>query len=200
MEQPLHFTSQQPSSPTFSPTHIHAAPSLLPPPPAPPADVDMSTSTTTLPPVGQRHDRDDADMHDGEGVPNELPADSQSNPEATLTNSVAVEVAAVDEDVMDTTPDTEVEIVLPNSSAAPTSPAPDGHVLLEPTNTQSPPTGVDDAVRTTPSFVQAALLILSDTDRQHTSARPTSANRSHVTASASSTARRPRAFRRLFRR
>ncbi|KAJ4367045.1 hypothetical protein N0V83_007575 [Neocucurbitaria cava] len=152
VEQPLHF-SQQPSSPSFSsppqsPNHlIHAhTPAPPQPPPPPPADIDMSSSMTTVPPPGQRHDREDAEMQDGEGLPDmhvEEIATPPSNREST-TGSVAVEVAAVDEDAMDTAPDTDAALVLPNGSAdpnealvlAPASPALNGDGQAEPSSNE----------------------------------------------------------------
>ncbi len=166
VEQPLHF-SQQPSSPPFSsppqsPTHLlHAQPPSSPPP-LPPlqADVEMSSSIATLAPVGQRHDREDADMDDGTGLTNghvEPPTQPTSDPEPESTpNAVAVQVASVDDDAMDTTPDADTGVVLPNGSAdpletsnnAPTSPAPNGDTQVEPENSeQAPPVpSADDIV------------------------------------------------------
>jgi hypothetical protein len=105
----------------------------------------MSTSTT-LPPIGQRHDREDAIMQDGlsNGMATTQEAESRASP-----NDVAVEVAAVpaDEDAMDTTADDPQNLVLPNGTAdpqnatatTPTSPAPNG---VEDTtdNVEPPPT------------------------------------------------------------
>jgi hypothetical protein len=68
----------------------------------------MNASVTSLPPAGQPHDREDADM-DGEGLTN-----GQG-----LASTVAVEVAAVDEDAMDTTPDADDGVLLANGSADP---------------------------------------------------------------------------------
>ncbi|CAO2649526.1 Nn.00g069110.m01.CDS01 [Neocucurbitaria sp. VM-36] len=166
VEQPLHF-SQQPSSPSFSsppqsPNHrLHAQTPASPPPlPPPPADMDMSSSITTLPPAGQRHDREDAEMQDGEGLTNghgEETANPPSNREP-ITNSVAVEVAAVDEDAMDTAPDTDQERGLPNGSAdpnealvlTPTSPAATGETQVEPSSNEPAlsTAHVDDATQT----------------------------------------------------
>src|SRR5690349_1659552 len=101
VEQPLHF-SQQPSSPSFSsppqsPSHLlHThTPASPPPPPPPPVDVDMSSSIATLPPVGQRHDREDAEMQDGDGLTNghvEGAPNPPSEREPT-SSAVAIEVA-----------------------------------------------------------------------------------------------------------
>jgi hypothetical protein len=125
VEQPLHF-SQQPSSPSFSsPPHspaqlLHAQTPASPAPP-PPADVDMSASVTTLPPAGQQHDRQDANMEDGLGLTNTRGEEARglSNTSDTVNDTVAVEVAAVDADAMDTTPDTNTGLVLPNGSSGP---------------------------------------------------------------------------------
>jgi|SRR5690242_499687 len=127
VEQPLHF--QQPASPTFSspphsPNHLPRTPTTSPPPaPARPTDVDMSASAPTLPQPGQRHDREDADMQDGENLTNGQTRTQQASPAlaGASTNTVAVEVAVVDDDAMDTTPDTDQHLVLPNGSANPGS-------------------------------------------------------------------------------
>lgn len=117
----------------------------------------MSSSVTTLPPVGQRHDREDADMEDDSGLTNgHVPetAGPPSNREPAAS-PVAVEVAAVDADVMDTTPDADTELVLPNGSAAPeepaiitpTTPTPNADTHVASGNEQAPPPApVDDAV------------------------------------------------------
>lgn len=98
----------------------------------------MSSSVTTLAPTGQQHDRQDADMGEATGVTNEssltngLVAESPvpSNDRET-NNTVAVEVAAIDEDAMDTTPDIDTQLVLQDGSTGP----------LEATTTPtSPPT------------------------------------------------------------
>ena len=76
----------------------------------------MSSSIATLASAGQRHDRD-ADIQEGvgEGLTNghvEEPAVPSSNhPLAANTNTVAVEVAAMDDDAMDTTPDLDAQLV-----------------------------------------------------------------------------------------
>jgi len=89
--------------------------------------MDMSTSTDTLPTTGQNHDRSDADMQD----------DYQPSHRDASTNTVAVEISAVDEDPMDVTPDSETHTLLPNGSpaeaqevdiATPAPPAPGGTV------------------------------------------------------------------------
>jgi hypothetical protein len=97
--------------------------SSTPPPPQQPqqqgaGDMDMSTSST-LPPAGQRHDRDDADMQDG--LTNGLQPDASSTPAHNQADSVAIEVAAVsaDEDAMDTTSDDAQDLIQPNASAEP---------------------------------------------------------------------------------
>lgn len=127
VEQPLHF--QQPASPTFSspprsPSHLQHAPTASSPPePSRLADVDMSASVPTLPQAGQRHDREDAEMGDGDGLTNGQAQVEQVSPAlaSSPTNTVAVEVAVVDDDAMDTTPDTDQHLVLPNGSANPGS-------------------------------------------------------------------------------
>jgi hypothetical protein len=114
----------------------------------------MSSSVTTFAPAGQQHDREDADMEDGAGTANghvESPPIPPSN-----SNTIAIEVAAVEEDVMDTTPDADTELVLSNgpaelldaTSITPTSPIingagpdePDGNGEIQPISTS------DDAV------------------------------------------------------
>ncbi|KAJ4988669.1 ubiquitin carboxyl-terminal hydrolase [Stagonosporopsis vannaccii] len=127
VEQPLHF--QQPTSPTFSspphsPNHLQRASTASSPPDSTrPVDVDMSASIPTMPQPGQRHDREDAEMHDGEGLTNGQAQVEPAFPGLTesSTNTVAVEIAVVDEDAMDTTPDTDQHLVLPNGSANPES-------------------------------------------------------------------------------
>lgn len=127
VEQPLHF--QQPASPTFSspphsPNHLPRTPTASPPPaPARPTDVDMSASAPTLPQPGQRHDREDAEMQDGESLTNGQARTDQTSPAvaSASTDTVAVEIAVVDDDAMDTTPDTDQHLVLPNGSANPGS-------------------------------------------------------------------------------
>lgn len=59
-------------------------------------------------------------MHDREGLTNGRAQVEQESttPAQASANSVAVEVAVVDDDVMDTTPDTDQQLVLPNSSAS----------------------------------------------------------------------------------
>jgi hypothetical protein len=87
----------------------------------------MSSSITTLVPAGQQHDREDADMGEAAGVTNDssltnghvvespVPPGNREN----SNNAVAIEVAAVDEDAMDTTPDHIVELVLQDGLDAP---------------------------------------------------------------------------------
>ncbi|KAF1839030.1 hypothetical protein BDW02DRAFT_575806 [Decorospora gaudefroyi] len=140
------FSQQPPPEPTFtspphSPNHLlHAqTPASPPPPPAlpPSADTDMSAATNTLPPTGQNHDRGDAVMEDGE---------EPSNRDAS-TNTIAVHISAVEEDAMDVTPDTETDLLLPNSSAetqeatitSPTIPAPGDSAQTNPPIDPPPP-------------------------------------------------------------
>jgi hypothetical protein len=96
----------------------HAPAPVSPPPLQQPADVNMSTSSSTLPPTGQRHDRDDADMQDGDSLTNEQTQFGQASADVPVPafNTVHIEVAATDEDAMDTTPDTDQHIVLPTAS------------------------------------------------------------------------------------
>ncbi|KAJ4302711.1 hypothetical protein N0V90_001601 [Kalmusia sp. IMI 367209] len=119
-------------------------------------DVDMSTSTT-LPPAGQRHDREDAIMQDG--LPNGVQPDANSTQDRDQANNVAVEVAAVtaDDDAMDTTPDSAQGVVLANGSAevqdaaavTPSSPAPDAMSHEEGINgTENSPEAPGDAPQT----------------------------------------------------
>ncbi|KAF9733686.1 hypothetical protein PMIN02_002677 [Paraphaeosphaeria minitans] len=135
---PISFAPQPSSPPAFSsphspaeshshtqPTMSSSSPSPLPPPPPPQqqqssGDMEMTTSTT-LPPAGQRHDREDVDMQDG--LINGLQPDATDTPTQNQTNSVAIEVAAVsaDEDAMDTTSDDTQDLVLPNGSTDPTA-------------------------------------------------------------------------------
>lgn len=106
----------------------------------------MSTSTT-LPPAGQRHDREDALMQDS--LTNGIEANTNSAASGDLPGSVAVEVAAVPaaDDAMDTTPDTSQGLVLPNGSAdpqqppevSPSPPVPNGVTQGEPGSNESPP-------------------------------------------------------------
>jgi hypothetical protein len=76
-----------------------------------------------MPSTGQNHDRGDADMQDG---------DEPTHRDAS-TNTIAVDISAIDEDAMDVTPDAETEPLPQNSPAeaqeatitSPTSPAPE---------------------------------------------------------------------------
>ncbi|KAE8842288.1 hypothetical protein PTNB85_01055 [Pyrenophora teres f. teres] len=157
VEHPLHF-SQQLSSPPHSPNHgIHAQTPAAPPPPPPPppppsllpaiadaatANMDVSASTDTLSTTTtrQNHDRSDAEMQDG----------YQPSHRDASTNTVAVEISAVDEDAMDVTPDSETHALLPNGSAVveahevdtttPASPTPDGTAGTIPPVDPPPPT------------------------------------------------------------
>jgi hypothetical protein len=152
VEQPRHF-SQQPSPPSFSspprsPNRLlHAHTPASPPPPLP-TDVDMSASVTTLPPAGQQHDREDASMEDDAGLTDGRVAEplSLSNDGDSVNNTVAVDVAVVDGDVMDTTPDTDTGFVLPNDSTdsleaavVPTSPSPSEPAAQASSNDRVPP-------------------------------------------------------------
>ncbi|KAF2474158.1 DS-domain-containing protein [Lindgomyces ingoldianus] len=139
VEQPPAPLFGQPSSPSFSsppqsPNHLHHTQTpVSSPPPQASDDVDMSASTTLLPPVGQNHDREDALMQDSGGLTNGH-LETNTNSLESPPNAVAVEVAAVDEDAMDITPDSSQGLVLPNGSAdpqqahgnAPSTPAPNG--------------------------------------------------------------------------
>jgi hypothetical protein len=108
----------------------------------------MSASVTTLSPAGQQHDREDANMEDGLGLINGRVAESRglsNNDDDAVNDTVAVEVAAVDVDAMDTTPDTDTELVLPNNSTdpleaavTPTSPLPNEATAPEPSNNETP--------------------------------------------------------------
>jgi hypothetical protein len=107
----------------------------------------MSASVTTLSPAGQQHDREDTNMEDGLGLINGRVAESRglSNNDDAVNDTVAVEVAAVDVDTMDTTPDTDTEMVLPNNSTdpleaavTPTSPLPNEATAPEPSNNETP--------------------------------------------------------------
>lgn len=88
--------------------------------------------STTLPPAGQRHDRDDAGMPDG--LTNGLQQNASNTPTHNQTNGVAIEVAAVsaDEDAMDTTSDDTQDLVLPNGPAEPTPITPSSPPPAEP--------------------------------------------------------------------
>lgn len=146
------------TSPPQSPAHIHHAQT-----PEPSRDIDMTTSST-LPPVdGQNHDREDALMQDSDTMSN---GHTETNTSTTNSNEasvdgVAIQVAAVDDDAMDTTPDTSQGLVLPNGSADPREPptndqsvvtsngenAESGgeHAGVDPTATPPPPPPPDDA-------------------------------------------------------
>lgn len=131
----------------------------------------MSTSATTLPPTGQRHHREDAEMQDGEALTNghqEQTPNQPGNPDPTI-QAVAVAVAAMDEDAMDTTPDVESEVVLANdtaqlSPAIPALPELDGAAPTQPANHDPVPpvASHDDTVSrgvmtfstTTPAYLQ----------------------------------------------
>jgi hypothetical protein len=116
------------TSPPQSPAHIHHAQT-----PEPPRDIDMTTSSTLLPLDGQNHDREDALMQDSDALSN---GHAETNTNTTDTreppvDGIAVEVAAVDNDAMDTAPDDSDGLVLPNGSADPREPS---------TNSQTAPT------------------------------------------------------------
>ncbi|KZM27403.1 ubiquitinyl hydrolase [Ascochyta rabiei] len=90
-----------------------------PPPPPPPVDAHMSSSAPTLPPPGQRHDRHDAEMQNRENSANGPTQFEHASTEAVepSNTTVSVQVAAVDDDdTMDTTPDTDQQLVLPTGS------------------------------------------------------------------------------------
>jgi hypothetical protein len=94
----------------------------------------MNTSASTLPHAGQRHDREDAEMQDGEGLTAgqaQTEQASTEHPEPT-DSTVAVEVAAVDEDAMDTTLDTDQQLVRPNGTVSQTATSAD--LLPSPTD------------------------------------------------------------------
>ncbi|KAF9695032.1 hypothetical protein EKO04_006896 [Ascochyta lentis] len=129
-----------------------------PPPPPPTTDASMSTLAPTWPPAGQRHDRDDADMQNGESFTNGQAQGEQASTEAIVP---LVQVAAIDDDdddAMDTTPDTDQQLVLPNGSASLTNtpaeqpPSPttnsaereDADISVQ----TAPPTATDDATQT----------------------------------------------------
>ncbi|KAJ4354247.1 uncharacterized protein N0V89_005981 [Didymosphaeria variabile] len=121
-------------------------PSPPPPPPPPPppqqqqssGDIDMSTSTT-LTPAGQRHDREDGVMQDS--LTNGLHPDASNTQNHNQTNSVAIQVAAVaaDEDAMDTTSDDAQDLVLPNGSAEPPAITPSSPTPPEVENSEHVP-------------------------------------------------------------
>lgn len=123
----------------------------------------MNTSASTMPPAGQRHDREDAEMQDGEGLTNGQSHIQQATTATAepASNAVAVEVAAVDEDAMDTTPDTDQQLVLPNGSASqldasiPRPPSPtvnSARVEEVDSSVQTEPAAAtDDAVSTAPT-------------------------------------------------
>jgi hypothetical protein len=108
----------------------------------------MSSSVTTLAPAGQQHDREDANMEDSAAVPNGHVAETQNSPSdrEPATNTVAIEVAQVDEDAMDTTPDADSGLVLQNNSeeplqgaVTPSSPPANGAPVEETSNGQVSP-------------------------------------------------------------
>lgn len=74
----------------------------------------MSSSVTTLAPAGQQHDRDDANMDEDVNLANDNARHTSRDQSShdPPNNNVAVEVAAVDEDAMDITPDTDAQVVL----------------------------------------------------------------------------------------
>jgi hypothetical protein len=121
----------------------------------------MSTSTTLPPLAGQNHDREeDALMQDSANLANGyIEATTHiSNGDQPPAPGVAVEVAAVDEDAMDTSPDNNQGLVLPNGSAdaqealgiTPSSPAPTGEVQTElDSNAVPPPPSTDNTVSRT---------------------------------------------------
>lgn len=105
--------------------------------------------------MGQRHDREDAEMHDEEVLANggALAAPESATPAPASVNAVAVEIAAVDEDAMDTTPDTDQQLVLPNGSA--------GHHNISTAQPQSPAAN-DAAGEEIESSVQADTAAVAD--------------------------------------
>ncbi|KAF2854460.1 hypothetical protein T440DRAFT_276189 [Plenodomus tracheiphilus IPT5] len=154
VEQP-HFIQRTPTPSFSSPLHhLDAQPASPSPPPPASADADMSSSITTS---GQRHDREDAEMEDASltnGQPQASPS-TPSNREHPPT-AIAVEVAAVDDNAMDTTPDADVELVLPNAPAGPqdaalttpSSPAPNADSEVEASSEAPNPLAAiaDDAI------------------------------------------------------
>ncbi|KAL6704573.1 hypothetical protein ACN47E_008083 [Coniothyrium glycines] len=125
VEPPL-FT-QQTSSPSFSgqsqsSDDLLHAPAPMPTPasaslPVPVAEAAVSPLLAAMPPAAQRHDREDAYMQDQEES-----AGHRQQQEATNSNSnnhnpdavpstIAVEIAAMDADAMDTTPDIDTHPV-----------------------------------------------------------------------------------------
>ncbi|KAG9196223.1 hypothetical protein G6011_01344 [Alternaria panax] len=150
VEPPLHFSQQLSSpSPPHSPTHVlhaHTPVSPQPPPPPPPAASDVSTSAPadTMSSTGQNHDRGDAEMQDG---------DEPARRDAS-TNTIAVDISAIDVDAMDVTPDAETELSLPAGLSeaqeaqeaaitTPTSPAPVPDNMTETVIPIDPPPPVD---------------------------------------------------------
>jgi hypothetical protein len=115
----------------------------------------MNASATIPPPDGQNHDREDAVMEDPDGLTNGHLENTTGNSELPRAD-VAVEVAAVDEDAMDTALDNAQGLVLPNGSAdsqepagnSPSSPAPNG-VTQDTPNVDAPqqqaPTATDNS-------------------------------------------------------
>lgn len=91
--------------------------------------MDVSAPNDTFSPIAQNHDRGDADMQDG---------DQPTHRDAS-TNTIAVDISAIDDDAMDVTPDAEPHSLLPNASPAeaqeaaittPALPVPDDPVSL----------------------------------------------------------------------
>ncbi|KAF2203707.1 DS-domain-containing protein [Delitschia confertaspora ATCC 74209] len=120
---PLLFGQRSPSpqpfsSPPRSPSHVHHShtPLSSPPPQSFEDDVDMNASITFPTPEGQNHDREDIQMEDSEGLPNGHVDAAPYHNEPPPTD-IAIEVAAVDDDAMDTSPDNSHGVVLPNGSA-----------------------------------------------------------------------------------
>jgi hypothetical protein len=115
----------------------------------------MSTSLSTLSPTGQRHDREDADMQDGNNLTSEQVHSASADLPVPAFSTVHIEVAATDEDAMDTTPDTNQQTVLPTASTgqdntlvahspSPTANGVDGAELAA--SVQIEPIATDDAV------------------------------------------------------
>lgn len=119
---------------------------------------------------------------DDASLTNGLPQASVEAPREATSNrehgsaAIAVQVAALDDNAMDTTPDTEVELVLPDAPAGeqdqdatamtPPPPAPNAHVQIEPTGhaPDAPAAISEDTVSNGSTFV---LFHLLSADRHH---------------------------------
>ncbi|KAF2747698.1 hypothetical protein M011DRAFT_36738 [Sporormia fimetaria CBS 119925] len=108
-----------PSSPstTSPPSPLHTANTLLDIPSLVPAPPDMSTSpSSTQPPLdSQNHDREEDSVMQDMDAPEE---DHRTDTPSPAEPQVAVQVAAVDDDTMDTTSDSSQGTALPDSSSA----------------------------------------------------------------------------------